>query len=72
MTRFNSKDTRSFKDIMARMTWPERLEYLWTYYKWVLVAAVFAVILLCAAASILRAKTTETLFSISVVNVEFS
>lgn len=72
MAVYRSKDTQNLKEVMAKMTWQERLDYLWTYYKWVLLALAFALAILCAVATMVQQKRTETLFSVSTVNVELT
>lgn len=57
---------------MSGMTFTKKLDHLWTYYKWVLVIAVIAVIVICTVFSSIRNKQIETLFSGMLINVEVS
>lgn len=51
------------------MTWPERLEHLWNYYKEYLWIAIFVVMLFGVVISFLVRKNTEVLVSGMLVNI---
>lgn len=73
MSELNSiRNLKSLKKDMENMTYGEKLNHIWTYYKWVLVV----VLILIMAVSILLAsienKRTITLLSGITVNVQLS
>lgn len=51
------------------MTWPQRLEHLWNYYKEYLWIAVFVIMVLSLGVSFLIRKNTEVLASGMLVNI---
>lgn len=57
---------------MSGMTFTKKLDHLWTYYKWVLVIAVIAVIVICTVVSSIRNKQIKTLYSGMLINMEVS
>ena len=67
-----SKGFQEFKQIMARLSWPERLEYLWEYYKWVLFAAFVVVIIIGIISTCIYQMQLETLFAGHAVNVDIN
>lgn len=60
---------RRFKELTAGMTGKEKLEYLWTYYKWVLVIAAFAILIVAIVATAVINTHTKYLYSGALVNV---
>ena len=60
---------RRFKDLTAGMTGKEKLEYLWTYYKWVLLVAVFAAMVIAMVVTAVINNRTKYLYSGALVNV---
>ena len=60
---------RSFKELTAGMRAGEKLEYLWTYYKWVLVVAAFAAVVIAIVITAVINAQTNILFSGALVNV---
>lgn len=62
----------SIKDALAGKTFVEKVDYLWTYYKWVLVVIAIAAALISTVATSIRNKNTETLYSGMLVNTDLS
>lgn len=60
---------KKLKEDLAPMTWPQRLEHLWTYYKWVLVAVITATVFLHIIISASVTANTEILISGVGINV---
>lgn len=60
---------QSFKELTAGMTFGEKLEYLWTYYKWVLLVAGFAVMVIAIVITAMVNAQVKVLFSGALVNV---
>jgi len=58
----------NLKETLAPMTWPQRAEYLLTYYKWVLVALVIIIVLISIVVSAVGNARTELLLSGVLVN----
>lgn len=54
---------KKLKKDLAPMTWQQRLEHLWTYYKWVLAALAFAGFFIHVIISALITANTEILIS---------
>lgn len=63
---------KGLRETMSGMTFAKKLDHLWTYYKWVLVIAVIAVIVICTVFSSIRNKQIKTLYSGMLINVEVS
>lgn len=59
---------KKLKADLAPMTWPQRLEHLWTYYKWVLAAVIAAAVLLNIVISSVISANTEILISGMAIN----
>jgi hypothetical protein len=57
---------------MKPMTWSQRIDHLWTYYKEYLVVVALLAIFLCAGATVIKAQTQETLVSGMMVNISIS
>ena len=62
----------SLKEKMAGMTLQEKAEYLWEYYKWVLLVAAFAVIVIAMVVTGIVNTSGEILYSGAAVNVPLS
>ena len=60
---------QKLKADLASMSWRERLEHLWTYYKWVVFAAIGVIIFLHMLLSALIAGNREVLISGIGINV---
>ena len=54
---------------LAPMTWRQRFDHLWTYYKWVLAVLVFVGFILQVLITVLTAATTDVLLSGMGINV---
>lgn len=63
---------KGIKEILSEMTLSQKLDYLWTYYKWVLAVVAAVVMVICIVVSCVRNKQTETLYSGILINVEAS
>lgn len=50
----------------------ERINYLWTYYKVVLVIVLAAIFIISVAATMIKGALTENIFSLAVVDADFS
>ena len=61
-----------FKQTMATLSWPERIDYLWTYYKWVIGVVILAVVVISIIVSCIYHARLDTLFGGTCVNVEFT
>lgn len=62
-------DNRSLREILASMTQKEKLNYLWSYYKWVPVVVLVVIAVIGSAIGIIREKSRDTLLSGMLVNV---
>ena len=62
----------SIKDALAGKTFGEKVEYLWTYYKWVLLVIAIGAGLISTVATGIRNRNTETLYSGMLVNTDIS
>lgn len=60
---------KKLKADLAPMSWPQRLEHLWTYYKWVLAAVICIAALLHIVISAAITANTEILISGVGINV---
>ena len=63
---------RNIKKTMAGMSWKDKLEYLWTYYKWVLAVAAGVILLICIVVSSIMNKSVTTLYGGTIINAELS
>lgn len=63
---------RSFKEKTQGMTFSEKAEYLWEYYKWVLLVAAFVVIVMSMVITGIVNTSGEILYSGALVNVQIS
>lgn len=61
-----------FKQTMATLSWPEKIDYLWTYYKWVLAVAVLVITVICIIVSCIYHIQLDTLFGGTCVNVNLT
>lgn len=69
------KVKQTFAELMEQlkpMSWKERLEHLWEYYKWVLAVAVLVVALIGIVCTSIYNKSIEILLGGAVVNVYMS
>ena len=53
----NKSDNRSLRQILAPMSRKEKINYLWSYYKWVPIALLAAIAVLCSVIGILAASS---------------
>ena len=60
------------KKILKSMTWKDRVEYLWTYYKIVLVAILGVVMFISIVVSSIQNKQIKTLYSGMTVGIQMS
>lgn len=66
------KEWKKLGEDLKPMTWSQRLDHLWTYYKeWLIVVALVAMFL-SAGFTVLKAQTQETLVSGMMVNISIS
>lgn len=63
---------QEFKRIMSQLSWPQRLEYLWEYYSWLILAAFVVVVVISIIATSIYQMQLETLFNGHAVNVDVS
>ncbi len=63
---------KSFKETISKMTFRQKAAYLWTYYKWVPIAAAGVVLLICMVISSVKNSAMTTLYSGAVINHELS
>ena len=57
------------KEQLKPMTWKQRIEHLWEYYKWVLAVAALVIVLICTVCTSIYNKNVELLLGGAVVNV---
>lgn len=57
---------------MADMSLKQKIEHLWTYYKWVLAVAVGVIVLICVIVSSISNKSVTTLYGGTIINAELS
>lgn len=60
---------KELKEILKPMTWKDRAEYLWTYYKIVLAALLGVAVLISIVVSSIQSKQIKTLYSGMLVSV---
>lgn len=63
---------QGFRELTKGMTLTEKLEYLWEYYRWVLLVAAFAVIVASMVITGIVNTSGEVLYSGAAVNVQLS
>ena len=56
------------KENLAPMSWPQRIDHLWTYYKWVLAIAIGVAVLLNIVITAVISANTEVLLSGMAIN----
>ena len=57
------------KTILKPMSWKDRIEYLWTYYKVVLVVVAVALAIISMVVSAIQSKQIQTLLSGALINL---
>ena len=62
----------SIKAALAGKTFGEKVEYLWTYYKWVLVMIALLVGAISTVATSVKNSKIETIYSGTLVNIDLS
>jgi len=62
----------SLKEAMAGMTFKQKLEHLWAYYNWVLVAVFFVIMMISLLVTIIANARIEYLFSGYLANVSIT
>lgn len=62
----------SIKDALAGKTLKDKMEYLWTYYKWVLLVIAVAVCLVSTMVTSARNRGIETIYGGTLINIELS
>ena len=62
----------SIKDALAGKSFEDKVEYLWTYYKWVLLVVAIVVCLISVVATSVRNRNTEILYSGMLVNTDLT
>lgn len=67
-----SQEVKKLKQDLGPMTWKQRLDHLWTYYKSVLAVAAVVVMVICIVATSIYNKQFETVFGGTVVNIYLS
>lgn len=66
---------QTFGELMEQlkpMSWKERLEHLWEYYKWVLAVAAAVIMLISIVCTSIYNKSVDVLFGGAVVNIYMS
>lgn len=66
---------QTFGELMEQlkpMTWQERLEHLWEYYKWVLAVAALVIVMISIVCTSIYNRNLKVLFGGAVVNVYMS
>ena len=63
---------RKLKEVLAGMTFRQKVDHIWTYYKWLLAPIALAVLLIWFVANIVINNRTEILYSGALVNVTVS
>jgi len=63
---------RSFKEMIQGMTFREKVEYLWEYYRWTLLVAAFGVIVIAMVVTGVVNSQIKILYSGAAVNVPIS
>ena len=63
---------KGIKEIMQTMTFHEKLEYLWEYYKWVLAVLAGVILIICTVVAAMISLNTETILAGGIVNVPVS
>lgn len=61
---------KKLKADLKNMTWKQRWEHLWTYYRWVIIVAVMAVMMISVIVSCVINLNTNTLVAGVCINVE--
>lgn len=61
---------KKLKADLKNMTWKQRWEHLWTYYRWVIIVAVMAVMIISVIVSCVINLNTNTLIAGVCINVE--
>ena len=64
--------SRDIKKTIAGMSWKDKIEYLWTYYKWVLAVAAVVILIICIVVSSIMNKSLTTLYGGTIINAELS
>lgn len=64
--------SRDIKKTIAGMSWKDKIEYLWTYYKWVLAVAAVGILIICIVVSSIMNKSVTTLYGGTIINAELS
>ncbi len=60
------------RDVLSGMTFRQKVDHIWTYYKWLLAPIALAVLLISFVANIISNSRTEILYSGALVNVQMS
>lgn len=60
---------KELKSILKPMSWNDRLDYLWTYYKVVLVLALVAAMIISIVVSAIQSKQIQNLYSGALINL---
>ena len=63
---------KGIKESLAGMSFKQKIDHLWTYYKWVLAVAAGVILLICIVVSSIMNKSVTTLYSGTIINVELS
>lgn len=63
---------KGIKESLAEMSFKQKVDYLWTYYKWILAVAAGVILLICIVVSSIMNKSVTTLYSGTVINMELS
>lgn len=63
---------KKLKADLKNMTWKQRWEHLWTYYRWVIIVAVMTVMIISVIVSCIINLNTNTLIAGTCINVELS
>ncbi len=66
------RDNQTLKERLAPLSGKQKIEYLWTYYKWVLLVVLLAAVLLTWAVQAIVEANTELLLAGVTMNVELN
>ena len=72
MERATFMERVSIKDALAGKTFGQKVEYLWTYYKWVLLVIVLVFCVISTVYTSLKKSNIETIYSGTLINVDIS
>ncbi len=72
MERATFMERVSIKDALAGKTFGQKVEYLWTYYKWVLLVLALVFCVISTVCTSIKNKNVETLYSGTLINIDLT